>query len=193
MKLNLPCKITLIRIALIPFILFFYLTDLFALSKIVALVLFIIAACTDFVDGYIARKYNMVTNLGKFLDPIADKLIATAGVLLIIFSPVFQTPYGMLLAFIMIARDTIVSLLRQIGANNGIVIAADKLGKIKTVALDLFIPVFMLLDANISLNFMHELLVNISLTVGYLLTFIFIALTVASVVNYVVKNKEIFK
>ena len=194
MKLNLPCKITLIRIALIPFVLFFYLTNLFSATKIVALCIFIFACCTDFIDGYIARKYNLVTNLGKFLDPIADKLIATAGILLIVVSnDLFIQPWGLLLAFIMISRDTIVNLIRQMGATKGIVIAADRLGKLKTIALNIFIPIFMLVDANKSLLFMPNLLLNVMLTLGYLFAIVFTVLTVSSVINYIIKNKQIFK
>ena len=193
MKINLPCKITLIRIMLIPFVLFFYLTSLFEATKLVALGLFILACCTDFIDGYIARKYNLVTDLGKFLDPIADKLIATVGILLIICSTVVAYPWGIILAVIMFARDFIVSLLRQIGASKGVVIAADKLGKLKTIVLNVFIPIFMLLDANVTLNFLPQIAINILNTLGYLGAMIFAILSVVSCINYIAKNKKVFE
>lgn len=192
MKINLPCKITLVRILLIPLVMFFYLTSLFPATKLVALGLFIIACCTDFIDGYVARKYNMVTDLGKFLDPIADKLIATTGILLIICSTVFAYPWGIIVAFVMFARDFEIGLLRQIAATKGVVIAADKLGKFKTIALDIFIPFFMLIDANQTLNFMPQMLLNVCNTLAYLGAMIFVILAVVSGVNYFVKNRKIF-
>ena len=193
MKINLPCKITLIRIFLIPLVLFFYLTSFFPATKLVALGIFIVACCTDFIDGYIARKYNMVTDLGKFLDPIADKLIATVGVLLIICSSVFAHPWGIILAVVMFARDFIVNFLRQIAATKNIVIAADKLGKLKTVVLNIFIPIFMFIDANLTLNFLPQIALNVLNTVGYLCAIIFVILTILSGINYVVKNKKVFE
>ena len=119
---NLPNKITITRIALIPFIIFFYLTNLFTASKIVALTLFVFALFTDFLDGYIARKYNLVTNFGKFLDPIADKLIAVTGVLLILTSNVINVQFGIIVAFTMVARDTIVDFLRIVASQKNVVI-----------------------------------------------------------------------
>lgn len=193
MKINLPCKITLVRIILIPLVLFFYLTSFFPATKLVALGLFVLACCTDFIDGYIARKYNMVTDLGKFLDPIADKLIATTGILLIICSGVFAYPWGVIVAFIMFARDFEIGLLRQIAATKGKVIAADKLGKLKTIALNVFIPFFMFIDANLTMNFLPKIAVNICLTLGYLFAMIFVILAVLSGINYFIKNKKVFE
>lgn len=192
MKINLPCKITIARIILIPLVLVFYLIPMFPATKLVATALFVIACCTDFVDGHIARKYNMVTDLGKFLDPIADKLLATVGVLLIVFEPaVFVAPYGLLLAILMISRDTIVNLLRQIAATKNVVIAADKTGKLKTIALNIFIPFFMVLSANIAMPFMNSAFVLAFQIIGYSFAGIFAVLTVVSLVNYIAKNRAV--
>lgn len=102
-------------------------------SKFIALGIFIIAAISDAVDGHIARKYNLVTDLGKFLDPIADKLLATTGLLLLIVgeNPIIPMPYGIVVMFIMILRDYEVTGLRQIGQLKGKIIAADKVAKTK--------------------------------------------------------------
>ena len=188
---NLPNKITITRIALIPFIIFFYLTNLFTASKIVALTLFVFALFTDFLDGYIARKYNLVTNFGKFLDPIADKLIAVTGVLLILTSNVINVKFGIIVAFTMVARDTIVDFLRIVASQKNVVISADFWGKLKTVALSIFVPVFMLIDVNNSMLFMHDILVNILYSIGYLFTVAYIILCVFSCFNYLRKNKNL--
>jgi len=82
--MNLPNKLSLLRIFLIPVMLFFYLADFVPYGKVIALAVFIIAAFTDFLDGKIARKHNLVTNLGKLLDPIADKLLVMSGLLLVV-------------------------------------------------------------------------------------------------------------
>ena len=130
--MNIPNKISLTRICLMPlFILFSLLT--FPGSKFIALAIFIIAAISDAIDGHIARKYNLVTDLGKFLDPIADKLLATTGLVMLITgaNPIIPMPYGIVVMFIMILRDYEVTGLRQVGQLKGRIIAADKVAKIK--------------------------------------------------------------
>src|SRR5574344_1439894 len=98
--MNLPNKITMIRIILIPFMLFFYLASFIpdGWGKIIALVIFIGAASTDMLDGHVARKYNLVSDLGKFLDPIADKLLVTSALLLVVCDGTIVAPYGVLSA-----------------------------------------------------------------------------------------------
>jgi len=130
--MNIPNKISLARILLMPlFIVFSLLT--FPGAKFIALGIFIIAAVSDAIDGYIARKYNLVTDLGKFLDPIADKLLATTGLILLIVgeNPIIPMPYGIVVMFVMILRDYEVTGLRQIGQLKGRIIAADKVAKTK--------------------------------------------------------------
>lgn len=130
--MNIPNKISITRICLMPVFILFSLLS-FPYSKFIALGLFILAAISDAVDGYIARKYNMVTDLGKFLDPIADKLLATTGLILLIVgeNPIIPMPYGIIVMFVMILRDYEVTGLRQIGQLKGKIIAADKVAKIK--------------------------------------------------------------
>lgn len=130
--MNIPNKISLTRIFLMPlFILLSLLT--FPYSKFIALFIFVLAAVSDAIDGHIARKYNLVTDLGKFLDPIADKLLATTGLIILIVgeNPIIPMPYGIVVIFIMLLRDYEVTGLRQIGQLKGRIIAADKVAKIK--------------------------------------------------------------
>ncbi len=130
--MNIPNKITLTRIILMPIFIALFLVS-FPGSKFVALGIFVIAAVSDCLDGYIARKYNLVTDLGKFLDPIADKLLATTGLVMLITgaNPIIPMPYGIVVMFIMILRDYEVTGLRQVGQLKGRIIAADKVAKIK--------------------------------------------------------------
>ena len=130
--MNLPNKITLSRIILLPAFLAVGLIT-FPGNYFVAAGLFILLAVTDFLDGYLARKNNIVTNLGKFLDPIADKLLCTTGLLLMIVgeNPIIPNPFGIICVFIILLRDYAVTGLRQIAQLKGVIIPADKLGKIK--------------------------------------------------------------
>lgn len=120
-------KITLIRIAMIPFFIWFAL-QADSTSQIVALVLFCTASFTDFLDGYIARKYNQVTDFGKFVDPLADKLLVTAALLIFIEKGIFPS----WMVFIILAREFIITSLRIVAANKGRVLAATWTGKVKT-------------------------------------------------------------
>lgn len=120
-------KITLIRIAMIPFFIWFAL-QADSTSQIIALVLFCTASFTDFLDGYIARKYNQVTDFGKFVDPLADKLLVTAALLIFIEKGIFAS----WMVFIILAREFIITSLRIVAANKGRVLAATWTGKVKT-------------------------------------------------------------
>ena len=119
--------ISIIRICLIPVFIAFALLGI-PYGQFIALGIFILASVTDWVDGYIARKYNQVTTFGKFLDPLADKLLVTAAVLVLIE----KGDMGSVPAFIIIARELIVTSLRIVAMGEGIVIAAQKSGKLKT-------------------------------------------------------------
>ena len=103
--MNLPNKLSLLRIILIPFMLFFYLATFVPYGKIIALAIFIIAALTDMLDGKIARKYNLVTNLGKLLDPIADKLLVMSALLLVVVDYTIPHPYGVIIAITIIVAN----------------------------------------------------------------------------------------
>lgn len=192
MKLNLPNKITLVRIVLLPLFVFFYLAEFIVWGKLIAAVIFVIATTTDFIDGYIARKRNLVTNLGKFLDPIADKLIATAALILIAIDGTLPSPYGAIVAIIIIGRELIISGFRQVAAANGVVIAADKWGKIKTVFQDIAIPALMVVAQLKVLAVSNESLMMFFEILAYSLTLIATILTVVSAFNYMLKNKQVF-
>ena len=193
--MNLPNKITLLRIALIPvFMIFAFpypefmqsisfpgLSFLVKYSDLIALILFVVAASTDAVDGHIARKYNLVTDFGKFLDPIADKLLVTAALLaLMCVDKVYAWA-----TMIILIREFIVTGLRLVAGTKGIVIAAGKLGKLKTVfqtaALSVLLaaPVF---PAG------GEKIVYI---IGDVLMGIAVLLTIVSGVEYIYKNRKV--
>ena len=194
--MNLPNKITLTRIFMIPvFVLFFYLDVMNGWNFLVAAVVFVLAASTDALDGHIARSRGLVTNLGKFLDPIADKvLVSTALILLLtrggVFEISFFSGWGLIVAGIcvavILARELIVSGFRMIAAGRGIVLAADKLGKLKTVFQDASIALILAGMAFIG----YEAGVVIA-AVGIFCFYICMVLTVVSGVNYVVRNKQV--
>ena len=129
--MNLPNKLTILRIVMIPiFVVCFYVTAI-PVNFVISAVIFALAAAPDFLDGYIARKYNLVTDFGKFLDPIADKvLVSTALIVLLGVLPW----YSAIMVALIMARELIVSGFRLVAAGKGMVIAADKSGKIKTLS-----------------------------------------------------------
>ena len=130
--------ITLTRFAFMPLIVFFYFsTDFFTYGKLVALVLFVIAYLTDFLDGFVARKYNLVTDLGKLLDPIADKLLTFLGFALIftdttLLGTLFPVWFAFLIFFVSTLRDYVINMLRQMIALRGQALAANSFSKIKS-------------------------------------------------------------
>lgn len=128
-KLNAPNMLTLLRVILIPLIVL-----LIGLNSFVAAgILFIVASVTDFLDGYLARKYNLITDFGKFLDPVADKLLVlTAMIMLCTKSADLTVTFPAWLICIVVARDLMMDGLRMIASSKGVVIAAGELGKIKT-------------------------------------------------------------
>ena len=194
--MNLPNKLSLLRIFLIPFVMFFYLADFipYGIGKIVAIVIFIAAALTDMLDGKIARKHNLVTNLGKFLDPIADKILTATVFFLILADGTLPAPYGVIIVTIIIAREFMVSALRQLAANKGIVLAADKWGKAKTFVQMIALPLCMLLSYIYTCGFNTP---NWLVLTMQIVSFTFIGaatlLTIVPGVNYLVKNKDCFK
>lgn len=190
--MNLPNKISVARICMIPvFVLFFFL-DAVPYNHLISAVVFALAALTDFLDGYIARSQNLVTNLGKFLDPIADKvLVATAFILMLtsetIFSLFGQWVYivAAICICVILARELIISAFRQIAAASGVVLAAEKLGKYKTCFQDGCV-FFLLLSADFSGT--AGKVIN---AVGLVLFAVATILTVWSGISYVMKNKSV--
>lgn len=189
--MNLPNKLTILRIILIPLMMFFYLYEVVPYSKLIACAIFIAAIFTDFLDGYLARKYNLITDLGKFLDPIADKLVVTAGLLMLVADQTIPAPYGVLAIFIILARDFIVGVLRQMAATKNTVIAADKLGKLKTLTQDIAIIFLFILAYNNSVNLLTSIARGIFEFTAFIILAISVLLTLVSGVNYIIKNKKL--
>ena len=126
--MNLPNKLTMFRVILIPFFIVFLLVPVTAWDKWIALAIFIVASLTDLLDGKIARKYNLVTNFGKFMDPLADKLLVCSALICLI--ELDRIPSWMVI--VIIAREFIISGFRLVASDNGVVIAASYFGKFKT-------------------------------------------------------------
>ncbi len=196
--MNLPNKLTIARMVMIPlFILFFYLN--FAGNYFVALAVFAVASFTDLLDGKIARKYNLVTNLGKFLDPIADKVLVSSALIVLLTVPSFFTAYlgawaiiaAGCCAAVIFARELIVSGFRMVAADAGIVIAADKIGKFKTVAQD--VSVVMLLLYGGFAQFFSGTWVQVINYIGLIMFAAAALLTIISGINYIVKNIQVLK
>lgn len=175
--MNLPNKLTIFRVILIPFFVFFLLVPVTgSADSLIALAIFVIASLTDLLDGHIARKHNLVTNFGKFMDPLADKLLVCSALICLV--ELKRAPSWIVI--IIIAREFIISGFRLIASDNGIVIAASYWGKFKTTFQMLMICLMIL---NLEpLNLITAVVMWTALI-----------LTVVSLVDYLVKNKEIMK
>ena len=173
--MNTANKLTVFRIILIPFFVLFMLTDFTDYNRLIALIIFIAASVTDQLDGHIARKYNMVTSFGKFMDPIADKLLVSSA--LICLTSLNELPAWVVIVIIL--REFAISGLRLVAAENGSVIAAAGWGKAKTAAQMTMIIIMLL-----NVPQLHILSV-ISMYVAVILTLI-------SLIDYLVKNKDTF-
>lgn len=175
--MNLPNKLTVARVILIPFFVFFLLFDpANDVFKWTALAIFIIASLTDMLDGKIARKYNLITDFGKFMDPLADKLLVCSAMIGLI--ELDRIPSWIVI--IIIAREFVISGFRLIAADNGRVIAASYWGKFKTTFQMIMV---ILMIANIDHPVMHVLTTVIM--------WVALALTIISLVDYLVKNKDV--
>jgi len=192
--MNLPNKISFLRIILVPLIYVFYLAIPNPWGKIIAVVLFIAAAITDQIDGHIARKYKQVTDLGKLLDPMADKLLYCGCMFLIVADGTIGVPWGIIGLFIIFARDSLVNGIRQVGASKGVVFAAVLSGKLKAIFAYIFIPMFMFVAAQIGAgNAVWDMINYIMLILAYVVYAIAIGVTIWSAIDYTVKNKEVLK
>ena len=177
--MNLPNKLTTLRVIMIPFFVFFLLWQNGEnyTFRMIALALFIIASLTDLLDGKIARKYNLVTNFGKFMDPLADKLLVCSALICLI--ELNALPAWMVI--IIISREFIISGFRLIAADNGIVIAASWWGKAKTISQMIMI---ILLVADFG---------GVFDMIGQVMIYLALVLTVVSLVDYIAKNKQVLK
>ncbi|MDO4534763.1 MAG: CDP-diacylglycerol--glycerol-3-phosphate 3-phosphatidyltransferase [Clostridium perfringens] len=187
--MNLANKLTLLRIILVPVFLIFFLVQGIDYGTIIATIIFIVASITDQLDGHIARSRNQITTFGKFMDPLADKLLVTAVFVCLV--QIDMIPAWAVI--IILSREFAVSGLRSIAASNGLVIAASWWGKIKTVTQMVAIILFLL-----TVNIMS--LTNTSLTINYLpfftwaaniVFYIAVIITVISGVDYFVKNRKV--
>ena len=175
--MNTPNKLTIARIIMIPFFVAFLMYDITgSADKWIALAIFVIASLTDTLDGYLARKYHLVTNFGKFMDPLADKLLVCSALNCF-------TATGQLAAWItiiIIAREFIISGFRLIAADNGIVIAASYWGKFKTVSQMIMI-ILMIMNLD---NAVFQGAITLFVVIA-------VALTIISLIDYIVKNKSV--
>ena len=189
--MNLPNKLTVMRVILIPFVMFFYLASFIPGGKIVAIILFVVAAFTDFLDGKIARSSNLVTDFGKFLDPIADKLLVSCVLFMIAIDHTIPQPWGVICVSLIIGRELIIDAFRLIACTKGKVLAADILGKAKTMVQCWTMPLCILLSYlmfDLSVTGTGILVFKI---VCYVLLSVSTILTVLSGINYFVKNKGV--
>lgn len=174
--MNLPNKLTMFRVVLIPFFVVFLLVDITLYDNWIALAIFVVASLTDLLDGKIARKYNLVTNFGKFMDPLADKLLVCSALICL----VEMERIAAWMVIVIIAREFIISGFRLVASDNGVVIAASYWGKFKTT-FQMVMICLMIAD-----------LEALSL-VTVVVTWAAVILTVVSLADYLIKNKGVMQ
>lgn len=174
--MNLPNKITIVRVCMIPFFLVFMLANPVPYSNFIAAGIFALASLTDALDGYLARKYHLITNFGKFMDPLADKLLVSSA--LICFVQLQLVPAWIII--VIISREFVISGFHLVASDSGVVIAASYWGKFKTVAQMLMCLLLIVnLDYNVT-NILEQIFIYMSLV-----------LTIISLLDYLVKNKGV--
>ena len=176
--MNLPNKLTTLRVIMIPFFVVFMLADMGRTGDYIALALFCLASLTDFFDGYLARKNHLVTNFGKFMDPLADKLLVGSAAICLI--EMGRIPAWVVV--ILISSEFIISGFRLIAADNGVVIAASMWGKFKTVC-QMFMTIALILHLD----------TPVWAVVEQVLIWGSVALTIVSLVDYIYKNRHVLK
>ena len=184
MQMNLPNKLTTMRVILIPvFLLVLFLMDE-PMNRYIATAIFIVASLTDFLDGHIARKYNLVTNFGKFMDPLADKMLVSSAFICL----VAQNKIAAWIVIVIIAREFVISGFRLVASDSGVVIAASYWGKFKT-NFQMFAIILLML--NLGENFpAYAGGIHI---VEQILVYIALILTIVSLVDYLAKNIDVLK
>ncbi|MBQ2714677.1 MAG: CDP-diacylglycerol--glycerol-3-phosphate 3-phosphatidyltransferase [Clostridia bacterium] len=191
--MNLANKITLTRLFLVPVMIVFYLigfsypyrAPIYDWAMWLSTAIYIIAAITDFLDGKVARKYNMVSNFGKFIDPIADKVLVTAAFIMVIDNGSIPVVFSIIGIIIIITREFLISGLRQCGAVSGKAIAADMFGKVKTFVQDITAPILMMIPVLVTL------VGSWVLYVGYAFYGASVLLTILSGINYLIVNRDV--
>lgn len=194
--MNLPNKITIARILLVPIMMLMPYIGITAktsfglpIVNIIILIIFLVASFTDYLDGHIARKRNIVTNFGKFLDPIADKLLVLAALVMLVEAGIIPGWIPIIIA----AREFMVSAIRMLVATEGKVIAASKLGKIKTVTQMVAISLAFL-DANYFMSFVCGALTGFALILNILMSAAMVLAVIATIwsgVDYFMKSKDV--
>ncbi|MDE7463548.1 MAG: CDP-diacylglycerol--glycerol-3-phosphate 3-phosphatidyltransferase [Clostridiales bacterium] len=199
--MNLPNKLTILRIIMIPIFITLFFVE-FPWHRVVAMVVFCAASVTDFLDGFIARKQGLVTHLGKFLDPIADKMLVACALVAVCVTPpvvgaldgeITQNVFYILVAvfaMIILSRELMISGFRTVAADKGMVLAADMIGKVKTVsqmlAIILLLPV-------VEYYAVDPPAAEIVYYVGFALLAAATLLTIVSAVNYLIKNRKVLE
>lgn len=174
--MNLPNKITIARVFMIPVFLCIYLVPGIPYGNYIAAAVFIIACLTDALDGHLARKYHLITNFGKFMDPLADKLLVSAA--LICFVELKLVPAWIII--IIISREFIISGFRLVASDNGVVIAASNIAKFKTSAQMIMSILLIVNFDNLVFNVLEQIFVYLSLV-----------LTIISLIDYLYKNRKV--
>ena len=176
--MNLPNKLTILRTIMIPvFLIFLYIPGLGMTGDVLATAIFVLASFTDLLDGKIARKYNLVTNFGKFMDPLADKLLVCSALIALV--DLDRIPAWVVI--IIIAREFIISGFRLIASDNGVVIAASYWGKFKTT-----FQMIMIILLILNIDYPYSNIVNM------VIMYIALALTIISLFDYIIKNYKVF-
>lgn len=175
--MNMPNRLTILRVAMIPVFIVFMLWESCPYSDYIAAAVFIFACITDFFDGYLARKYNLVTTFGKFMDPLADKLLVCSA--MICFVADASCPMPVWVVIVIIGREFIISGFRLVASDNGIVIAANYWGKFKTVS-----QMAMIIVLIADLGGVFDL-------IGQILIWLALALTIISLIDYVWTNRQV--
>ncbi len=200
--MNLPNKLTVFRTICIPFFVFFMLARFVPCNYLIALIIFIIASLTDLFDGKIARKYNLVTNFGKFMDPLADKLLVCAALMsldsLFVFKGYAGSVWFTVCVIIIISRELFISGFRILAADQNVVLAAGWWGKVKTtlqMVMTIVMIVYLQVDDWIktcNLKIPESVMSGVGIFIQVLVaaTLFF---TVFSMVDYIVKNKQVLK
>jgi len=189
--MNLPTKITVSRLVLIPVFIALFLIP-FPYHQLIATGVFVVASLTDWLDGHIARKYNMVTTLGKFLDPVADKVLVASALIL---ATTLEVGIGDKIAIVVcsvviIARELIITCFRTIAATKNVILAADKIGKAKTATqltgLTFYLSFAEVRDLNVTVG-------QVFFYIGFVCLMIATVLTLVSALNYIIRNRAVLK
>ena len=178
--MNVPNRLTILRVIMIPLFVIAMLWESLPYSDYIALALFVGACVTDFFDGYLARKYNQITTFGKFMDPLADKLLVCAALICFLADSNSEMPVWAVI--IIISREFIISGFRLVAAEKGVTIASSYWCKVKTV-------VQMIMSILLIIDFSH----SVFFVINKIFIYAAVILTVISLVDYIYKNREIMK